>query len=90
MGPVKDQYLHYESAGDQFVGGIVAVLYCLGTESAVSPCYFNFTESENPDESKKAIDAHINSTVIGGRRMGPKLRYLTTFLLATICYHYDF
>ena len=49
MGSVKDRYIHHKSAGDQFVGRTVTGLSCLLTEFACSPCYFDFTETEDAD-----------------------------------------
>ena len=43
MGPVKGRYIHYEKAGDQFVGRCVTGISSLTPEFACSPCYFDYT-----------------------------------------------
>ena len=42
IGLVKEKYIHYEKAGDQYVGRVVAGLNVNSTDFAVSPPYFNF------------------------------------------------
>ena len=42
MGPVKEKYIHYENAGNQYVDRVVAGLNVNSTDFAVSPPYFNF------------------------------------------------
>ena len=37
MGPVKERYLHYEKAGDQFLGRAVSGLNMMTTEFGVPP-----------------------------------------------------
>ena len=42
MGPVKEKYIHYEKAGDQYVGRVAAGLNVNSTEFAVFCPYFQF------------------------------------------------
>ena len=42
MGSVKEKYIHYEKAGDQYVGRVVSGLNVNSADFAVSPPYFNF------------------------------------------------
>ena len=39
MGPVKDRYIHYEKAGDQYVGRCATGISSLSKEFATSPAY---------------------------------------------------
>ena len=39
MVPIKDQYIHYEKAGDQFVGQSVTGISSLTTEFGVSTAH---------------------------------------------------
>ena len=39
MRPIKDQYIHYDKAGDQFVGRSVTGISLLMTEFGVSPVH---------------------------------------------------
>ena len=56
MGSVKDQYIHYEKAGDQFVGRTICGLSCLTTDFAISPPHFDFTDCANPDLKRKELN----------------------------------
>ena len=42
MGPVKDRYIHYEKAGDQFCGRYATGVSSLRIEFAVSTPYWNW------------------------------------------------
>ena len=90
MGSVKDRYIHHVNAGDQFVGRTVTGLSCLSTDFACSPCYFDFSETEDEELLRRQLDEHICGNVIGGRSMTPKVRFMTIHFLACICYHYEY
>ena len=90
MGSVKERYIHYEAAGDQFVGRTVCGLNCLNSQFAISPCYFDFTECENPDLKREELNLWMREHIVGGRELTAKILYMTRFLFANICYHYDY
>ena len=56
MGSVKERYIHYEKAGDQFVGRTVCDLYCLTSDFAISPYYFDLTEVEDPQLKREELN----------------------------------
>jgi len=59
MGPVRERYIHYEKAGDQFVGRTVGGLNSMSTDFGVSPCYFDFPgtmQEENRQSAQVNID----------------------------------
>ena len=90
MGSVKECYIHYEMAGDQFVGGTVCGLNCLTTNFAISPCYFDFTGCDNPELKRDELNTWMREHIVGGRQLAPKVLYMTRFLFATVCYHYTY
>ena len=45
MGPIKYQYIHYEKAGDHFVGRYVTSISSLTTEFGVSLVHWYWTDS---------------------------------------------
>ena len=57
MVPIKDQYIHYEKAGDQFVGRSFTSISSLTTEFGVSPVHQDWADS--PVGSKDEILALI-------------------------------
>lgn len=88
MGPVKDRYIHYEKAGDQFCGRSATGTSSLLKEFAISPAYFDFTDA--PRGSKEMIDKVLEDNLARSDEIRSTLFCLTRFLLASICFHYDF
>ena len=88
MGPVKDTYIHYEKAGDQFVGRSVTGISSLSKQFAVSPAYFDSSGSE--EGTMKKIDDIIYVFLSGKRDevLGPVF-LLVRFMFASICFHYN-
>ena len=88
MGPVKDRFIHYEKAGDQFVGRSVTGISSLSNEFAVSPAYFDSSSSE--EGSMRGIDDIIYIFLSGKRDevLGP-LFLLVRFMFASICFHHQ-
>lgn len=43
MGGIRECYLHFENAGNQYLGKVVAGLDCYDYLLAVSPPYFNLS-----------------------------------------------
>ena len=63
MCPVKDRYIHYEKAGDQFVGIAVTGISLLSKYVGVYPVHFTYKYS--PVGYKKDVeDKNFNSLVI--------------------------
>ena len=63
MGLVKDRYIHYEKAGDQFFGRSVTGISSLSKEFAILPAYFDFSDA--PTDTKKTIDEIIEDNLQG-------------------------
>ena len=57
MGPIKEQYIHYEKVGDQFWGRSVTGISFLTTEFGASPIHWGWTDS--PVGSKDEIVALV-------------------------------
>ena len=64
MGPVKERYIYYEKAGDQFVGRTVCGFDVTSEEFGVSPCHFNFTAIED-EEERVQVKAEIEKNNSG-------------------------
>ena len=61
MGGVKDRYLKREPAGNQYVGRCAAGLDQFSKKIAVSPPYFDFT-----DTMEELEKAHLKSALKSG------------------------
>jgi hypothetical protein len=95
MGGVKDRYLKYESAGDQFVGRCAACLDILSKHFAISPPYFDFSMSNdgshNSEVHQLAFEAELEKFLrdrlpnyIANK---PATLKLVKVLFASVCYH---
>ena len=95
MGPVKEKYIHYEKAGDQYVGRVVCGLNVNSTEFAVSPPYFEFPVADGvlgggESEAERAIKYAINELTIGSARLETQTFLLIMSCYASVCFHYAF
>ena len=74
MDPMRERYIHYKKAGDQFVGRTVCRLNCMSTEFGISPCYFDFTgiHEEDRQSTQDSIDETIKQLIVGGMELAPK------------------
>ena len=82
---MKDRYIHYKKAGDQFCGRSVTRISSLRKEFAVSPEYFELGSA--PPEIENEINRRVK-IFVNGASQGP-LYLLVWFLFASICFHYD-
>jgi len=86
MGPVKEKYIHYEEAGDQYVGRVLAGLNVNSPEFGVSPPYFEFDDTDTIIEEE--IKAVIGNLIVGSRSMCPQMLHLVKMSYASIYYHH--
>ena len=85
MGPVKERYLHYEKAGDQFLGRAVSGLNMMTTDFAVSPPHFDATAEVNEE-----IDRFVKDCTVGGSNIPSKTFVLLRQCVASLVFHHDF
>ena len=86
MGLVKDRYIHYEKAGDQFVGRCATGISSLGKYFATSPVYWDTKGA--PAGLRQRIDECISNNFGTIEELQGKTFELLRFLFASICYHY--
>jgi len=63
FGSVKDRYIFYEKAGDQFTGRTVTGISSLSKEFAISPVYWDFSNVENLT-AEAAIERHLTDYLV--------------------------
>jgi len=91
MGNVKDRYIHYEKAGDEFVGRSVTGISSLTPAFAVSPVYFDPLEVDGDHEKlKKMVESTIAATLVKRSEISAPTYELLTFLLANLCFHFEY
>lgn len=77
---VQNRYLHFQEAGDQYVGRTVTGLNPLSTDFAISPPYFDGDEQE--------ITLYVDSLVPVGATN--QMKALMKFFIASVLYHKPF
>ena len=90
MESVKDRYIYYEKAGDQFVGQTVTGLLSVHKTFAVSLVYWDWLIG-NVDsmEGEEIVYKLISKGLVDqGNIVAPSFELLP-FLLASVVYHYD-
>ncbi len=90
MGSVKERYLHYEKAGDQYLGRVVSGLNCSRYLFAASPPYFDFDCRDDKALTVKELDAMIMSFIPRGSNLNSRIFCIFRFCFASLCFHSDF
>ena len=96
MGGVKDRYLKYASAGDQYVGRCANCSDQNTKEFALSPPYFDFTSIESDAERvarKKEVDDFVSERlyeVNDDEASDSHVKHLAKMLFASVCHHYKY
>lgn len=88
MGSVKERYLQYEKAGDQYLGRVVSGLNVNGVSFAVSPPYFE-NDGYNDDVREKVYQL-LKDYMVEGHSIKGEVLHLLYYCFASLCYHYDF
>ncbi len=87
MGSVKERYLHYEKAGDQYLGRVVSEMDVSCKTFAVSPPYFDFSSVLNAEEKEKDVDKLLLSFIVTGGTVCPRVYKIFCFCFASLCFH---
>ena len=85
MGHIKERYLQYEKAGDQYLGRVVCGLDVNHVSFAASPPFFE-AESEALDN----IHILLKTYAVRGDLVTPDMHRVFYFCFASLCYHRDF
>ena len=85
MGNVRDRYIHYEKAGDQFCGRSVTGISSIKKEFATSPVYWEC----NP-QGKDAVLKVLEEKFIKSTDISPSSFHLLQSLFAALCYHREY
>lgn len=91
LGGVKDRYLFYENAGDQYVGRCASGLRTDSTEFAMSRLYFDYSQlgsEEERIEREKTIKMWLKERLPGD--MTTKTFDLALNCFSSICYSYKY
>ena len=90
MGGVKDRYLKYEGAGDQYVGKCACGLDQLTKEFAISPAYFDYSHIEDEVDrlaTKRKVTAWLEARLTDKGNISPETFHMIVMAFASLCYH---
>ena len=85
MGSVKERYLQFEKAGDQYLGQVVSGLDVNDVSFAVLPPYF-----ECDGDMKEKILTLLKDFTVGGHGIRGEIFQVLYFCFASLCYHFDY
>ena len=87
LGHVKERYLQYEKAGDQYLGRVVSGLDVNDVSFAVSPPFFDF---EPGDGFAEKIYSLMREYMVRGDRVPASVHHIFLFCFASLCFHFDY
>ena len=92
MPGVRNRYIKYKSAGDQFVGKCVSGRTRSSTEFAASPAYFDFSTFDNKERTKmeEELSTWFKNRMPKEAKENLKLFSLFKMCVAVVLYHYQF
>ena len=85
---MKDRYIHYKKAGDQFTGRCCTGISSLTKEFAMSPVHFDFTDVG--EEGTRAVQQIIEEKFLEQHVVEPNVFELIGHLFAAVCFHHTF
>ncbi len=88
MGSVKERYLQFEKAVDQYLGRVVSGLDVNNVSFAIFPCYFECGDNEGDIWEK--IFTLLKEFTVGGHGIGGNIFQLLYFCFTSLCYHFNF
>jgi hypothetical protein len=103
MGHVKEHYLQYEKAGNQYLGRVVCGLDVNSVKFAVLPPFFEFdctgqgdtgqgdTGQGGADDGTSArVYSLLRDYMVRGESVPASVHCMFYFCFALLCYHFDF
>jgi len=85
MGSIKERYLQFEKAGDQYLGRVVSGLDVNDVSFAVSSPYF-----ECNGDVKEEILTLLKDFMVGGHGIRGEIWQVLYFCFTSLCYHFDY
>ena len=88
---MKERYLQYEKAGDQYLGCVVCGLDVNCVEFAVSPPFFEFDDDIAADDGGSArVYSLLKNYMVHGESVSASVHRIFYFCFASLCFHFDF
>jgi hypothetical protein len=87
MGHIKERYLHYKMAGNQYLGQVVCGLEVNDMLFAVSPPFLILREG---DERADSVYPLLKEYMVCGDHVPASVNCIFYFCFASLCYHFDY
>ncbi len=88
MGLVKEHYLQFEKAGDQYLGRVISGLDVNNVSFAILPPYFECGDDEG--DMREKIFTLLKEFTVGGHGVRGEIFQLLYFCFTSLCYHFNF
>jgi hypothetical protein len=88
MGSVKEHYLQFKKARDQYLGQVVSGLDVNDVSFAILPPYFECGDNEGDIWEK--IFTLLKEFTVGGHGIQGEIFQLLYFCFVSLCYHFNF
>jgi hypothetical protein len=88
MGLVKERYLQFEKARDQYLGRVMSGLGINDVSFAISPPYFECGDNEG--DMREEIFTLLKEFMVGGHRIRGEIFQLLYFCFVSLCHHFNF
>jgi len=85
LGKVKQKYLFYEKAGDQYLGRVACGLDVNKAQFAVTPPHFI-----GDKDLHSKVDSFLQSILLCPSQLPAKVKLIFRFCFAAICFHHLF
>jgi hypothetical protein len=90
MGHVKEWYLQFEKAGDQYLGQVVCGLDVNSVKFAVSPPFFDFDGTKLDNGTSPIVYSLLMDYMVCGQSVSTSVHRIFYFCFASLCFHFDF
>ena len=90
MGHVKERYLQFEKAGNQYLGRAVSGLVVNDVKFAVSPPFFDFDVTRPADGTDESVYSLLRDYMVRGESVSASVHCIFYFCFASLCFHFDF
>ncbi len=87
---MKERYLQFEKAGDQYLGRVVCGLDVNSVKFAVSPPFFDFDDT-GLDNGTLLIDySLLRDYMVHGQSVSASVHCISYFCFASLCFTFTF
>ena len=87
---MKEWYLQFEKAGNQYLRRVVSGLDVNDVKFAVSPPFFDFVVTRPADGTDESVYSLLRDYMVCGKSVSTSVHHIFYFCFASLCFHFDF